>query len=55
MLAEENQQDIVQFCKQEGLVLLADEVLKLLCAYVVYKSCQMLLLRESLPTLLSRT
>ncbi|XP_044497306.1 alanine aminotransferase 2-like isoform X2 [Mangifera indica] len=26
VLAEENQQDIVEFCKQEGLVLLADEV-----------------------------
>ncbi|KAF7813968.1 Alanine aminotransferase 2 [Senna tora] len=26
VLAEENQRDIVQFCKQEGLVLLADEV-----------------------------
>jgi len=26
VLAEENQRDIVEFCKQEGLVLLADEV-----------------------------
>jgi hypothetical protein len=43
VLSEENQRDIVQFCKQEGLVLLADEVLKLLCEYVVVKSCQILL------------
>lgn len=26
VLSEENQQGIVQFCKEEGLVLLADEV-----------------------------
>lgn len=26
VLAEENQRDIVKFCKNEGLVLLADEV-----------------------------
>lgn len=26
VLGEENQRDIVEFCKQEGLVLLADEV-----------------------------
>jgi len=26
VLAEDNQQGIVEFCKQEGLVLLADEV-----------------------------
>lgn len=26
VLAEENQRDIVEFCKKEGLVLLADEV-----------------------------
>lgn len=26
VLAEENQQEIVEFCKKEGLVLLADEV-----------------------------
>lgn len=26
MLSEENQRDVVQFCKEEGLVLLADEV-----------------------------
>jgi Na+-transporting NADH:ubiquinone oxidoreductase subunit NqrD len=27
VLAEENQREIVEFCKQEGLVLLADEVM----------------------------
>lgn len=27
VLAEDNQREIVEFCKQEGLVLLADEVM----------------------------
>lgn len=30
VLAEENQREIVEFCKREGLVLLADEVIQLL-------------------------
>lgn len=37
VLSEDNQREIVEFCKNEGLVLLADEVTNYLTIYVDFK------------------
>ena len=39
VLGEENQRDIVEFCRKKGLVLLANEVGKFLLAKDVETSC----------------
>jgi aspartate/methionine/tyrosine aminotransferase len=54
VLSEENQREIVQFCKKEGLVLLADEVLDTsLCMSQVSKDAASVL-GQSLYTFISR-